>query len=399
MKEKGFSNFISLLIILALNGILLSFVFSAGVFMKTALHREWLTKSRVFQEKSLKKILEEWMGKVYKCDNIEKILEKISRKGKDEIFNFETSLDFEILKNTEKEITFKFIANSKTWRRKYESKSKIMGEGKIFKENVNLSLFPLLIEYGESLQKLNLHSSLLPKEIFTFPFTIKLNLGYEFKENIKNLKEKIIYFDSLEEPILFINQDVEKIEFQREFNFQIISIISNGREARLRIGKENSIFEGHGGLVLSKPCKLILVNGKIDSITSAEENILIPALNLTIIASGPIKIEKTIDGSNSLLGICSTGFDLTNGEERESSIKISSQVNSLRASLLSMDRIEIEEALTLKGSLQTKKLICKKLEIFIQDYLVSGLNPSFYPLTEENSFFIGKLNIQEWREE
>lgn len=400
MKEKGFSNFISLLAILALNGVILSFVFSAIVFMKTSFNREWSTRSRVFQERKLKEILEDWTGKVYEGDNIEKIFERISKKGKEGDFNFENFLDFEILKEEEKEISFKFIASSRTWKGRYESISKIEGESKLFKGSINLSLFPLLIESSDSFQEVNLNSCLIPKEVFSFPFSIKLNLRDEVKESIKNSEEDIIYFDSLEEPILFINRDVEKIEFQREFNSQILSIFSSGKEVRLRIFKEGSIFEGYsGGLVLSRPCKLILINGKIDSITSEGNNVLIPALDLTIIASGPIKIEKPIDGANSLLGICSTGFNLINGEEGEAFIKISKETSSLRASLLSMGRIEIEGELILKGSLQAKNLIGKKLEIFVQDYLVSGINPSFYPLTEQNSLFIGKLNIEEWREE
>lgn len=242
-------------------------------------------------------------------------------------------------------------------------------------------------------------SKFLPKEIFSSPISFYLNLKEELKEKIKNCGEGIFYFDSLEEPALFINQDVEKIEFKKEFDFQVVEFSTNGKKTSLRIGNGSSFFENYDGtLMISRPCKLVLVNGEIKSIVSSEDNVLISGLDLTIISSGPLKIEKSIDGGNSLLGICSTGLDILNGEEREGSIKISPEVNSIRASLFSAGTIEIERGITLKGSLQAKNLRCENLRIFVQDYLVSGLNPTFYPLTMEDSIFIGKLNIEEWRE-
>lgn len=400
MKERGFSNFISLLIILALHGLILSFVFSVGTYLKTSLHREWMIKRRTFQEKSLKEMIEKWMEKTYKYDDSDRIFEGILNRGKDEDFNFETSIEFKKIEEWEKETTFRFLAFSRVWRGRQESRTTVEGEVRLFKGSISLSLFPLLLESQDSLDGVAVLSKLLPKGKFSFSLSFNLNLKEELKEKIKNCGEGIFYFDSLEEPVLFLNQDVEKIEFRKEFDFQIVDITSNGKKSSLRIDKGSSIFESYDGILKnSKPCKLILVNGEIESITSSEDDVLISGIDLTIISSGQIKIEKSIDGENSLLGICSIGFDILNGEKRESSIKISPNVNSIRASLFSAESIEIEGYLTLKGSLQTKNLKVKGLKILAQDYLVSGFAPTFYPLTSGESIFIGKLNIYEWREE
>ncbi len=400
MKEKGFSNFISLLIILSLHGVILSFVLTIGIFLKTSLLREWMLKSRAFQEKSLKELLVSWTEKIYEFEDEDKVFEKVLMKGKEEDFNYETFLEFEKLKESGCEIPFIFLASSRTWRGKYESKTVIKGESKFFRGNIPLSLFPLAIESIDSAKEINIFSNLLPKERFPFPISILLNFSEELIEKIKNSGEGIFYFDSLEKPVLFFNQDVEKIEFGREIDFQILNIISMGKQVSLRIGNNGSIFQNYDGkLINSEPCKLILINGKVESISSKEENVLIPSLDLTIISSGSIKIETSIEGANSLLGICSIGFDIINGEERESFIKITQNANSIRASILSAGNIETEGDLFIKGSLQAKRIEGKKIKIFVQDYLVSGLNPTFYPLTAENNFFIGKLNIEEWREE
>jgi hypothetical protein len=399
LKEKGFSNFISLLIILALHEVIMSFVFSTGVFLKTSLNREWTSKSRSFQEKSLKETIEKWMEKAYSSDDIDKIFEKVVNRGKDGDFNFETSIEFKKIEELEKEILFSFSALSRTWRGRRESKTILEGELRLFKGKLPLSLFPLLLDSQDSLSRVKIISKFLPKEIFSSSISFYLNLREEVKEKIKNCGEGIFYFDSLEEPALFINQDVEKIEFRKEFDFQVVDFNSKGEEFSLRIGNGGSVFENYDGTLKSpRPCKLVLVNGEIKSILSSEDNVLISGLDLTLISSGPLKIEKSIDGENSLLGICSTGFDILNGEERESSIKISSDVKSIRASLFSAGTIEIERGITLRGSLQAKNLRCENLKIIVQDYLVSGLNPTFYPLTLEDSIFIGKLNIEEWRE-
>ncbi len=172
------------------------------------------------------------------------------------------------------------------------------------------------MESQDSLNGVEVISKFLPEEKFSFSISFNLNLKEELKEKIKNCGEGIFYFDSLEEPALFFNQDVEKIEFRKEFDFQIVDFISNGKKVSLRIGNGNSVFESYDGtLKSSKPCRLILVNGKIESITSSEDYVLISGIDLTIISSAHIKIEKSIDGENSLLGICSTGFDILNGEQ------------------------------------------------------------------------------------
>lgn len=399
MKERGFSNFMSLLIILALHGLILSLVFSTGIYLKTSLHRERMIKSRALQEKKLKEIIEKWMEKTYKSDNSERIFERILNIGKEGDFNFETSIEFKRMEEGKKEILFRFLAISRVWKGRQESRTIVEGGARLFKGSIPLSLFPLLLESQEFLNGVEVISKFLPKGKFSFPICFNLNLKEELKEKIKNCGECIFYFDSLEEPLLFFNQDVEKIEFRKEFDLQIVDITSNGKKSSLRIGNESSVFESYDGtLKNSRPCRLILVNGKIESITTTEDDVLISGIDLTIISSAHVRIEKSIDGENSLLGICSTGFDILNGEERESSIKISPDVNSIRASLFSAGSIEIEGELSLKGGLQTKNLKCKALRIFAQDYLVSGFAPAFYPLTSEESIFIGKLNIEEWRE-
>lgn len=400
MKEKGFSNFISLLIILSLHGVILGFVFSTGLFVKSCLHREWTIKGRAFQEKSIKEIIEEWMDRASKIEDTAKIFEKISKKGKDGDFNFETILKFEELEGYGNVIPFRFTAISTTVRGKYESKTLLEGEGRFFKGGIPLSIFPILSESKDSLSEAKVFSHLLPKEKFSFPFSINLNFNDELKEKIKDSSEGIFYFDSLEEPVLFFNGNVDRIEFAREFDFQVVNIIFDGKKVSLRIGKGSSIFQNYdGALISSKQCKLIIINGKIESINSSEDYVLIPCLDLTIISSGSINIEKSIDGANSLLGICSVGFDLISGEEKESFIRISQNVCSIHASLLSAGNIEIEGELIVKGSLQAKKINFKNLKIFVQDYLISGINPAFYPSSAEDSIFIGKLNIEEWREE
>ncbi len=400
MKEKGFSNFISLLITLSLHGVILSFVLTTGIFLKTSLYREWMVRSRTFQEKSIKEVIGSWAEKIYEFEDTDKIFEKVSRKGKEGNFNFETSLEFEKLKESGNEILFSFLTTSKTWRERNESKTVLKGKSKFFKGKIPLSLFPLLVESNDSAVEASVFSNLLPKESFSFPISIVLNFSEELIEKIKNSGEGIFYFDSLEKPVLFFNQDVEKIEFGREFDFQVLNIISTGKQVSLRIGTNGSIFYSYDGkLINSQPCKFILINGKIESISSSIDNVLISFLDLTIISSGHIKIATSIDGANSLLGICSVGFDIINGEERESFIKISQNVNSIKASIFSAGRVETESNLFIKGSLQAKKLEGKNIKIFVQDYLVSGINPTFYPLTAENAFFIGKLNIEEWREE
>lgn len=400
MKEKGYSNFISLLIILSLHGVILSFVFSTGLFTKSCLHREWALKGRALQEKSIKEIIEEWMEKASEIEDPAKILEKILKKGKEGDFNLETILEFEEMEECGRGIPFKFTAISKTNRGKYESKTLLGGEGRFFKGNIPLSLFPILLESQDSLSEVRVFSYLLPKEKFSIPLSVNLNFNDELKDKIKKSGEGIFYFDSLKEPALLFNGNVDRIEFSREFDFQIVNIISDGKKVSLRIGDGSTIFENYDGkLISSKQCKLVIINGKIESITSSEDDILIQGLDLTIISSGPINIEKSIDGANSLLGICSVGFDMVNGEEKESFIRISQNVGSIRASLLSAGEIKIEGELIVKGSLQAKKINFKNLRIFVQDYLISGINPTFYPLTLENTIFIGKLNIEEWREE
>ncbi|MGQ9619018.1 MAG: hypothetical protein ACUVUG_08690 [Candidatus Aminicenantia bacterium] len=400
MKEKGFSTFLFLLIVLALHGAILTFIFSTGLFLRTSLYREWMAKSRNFQEGCIKKVMEEFIKKLSEEEDFQKIFElKIIERGKDENLFFETNLELEELEQSQNFVPFKFLIKTKTWKGRYESKSTIEGKGKVFKGRLPFSLFPLLSESVDS--EIEVISPLLPKNKFipsSLAFSLLIN--EELREKIKESGEGIFYFHSLEEPVLFINQDAEKIVFSKELNSQLIKLESRGKEVSLKIDKYGAVFQNFDGtLINSKPCKLILVNGKINLIYSTEKSVLIPGLDLTIISSDSIKIENSLEGENSLVGICSTGIDIVNGEEKEGLIKISQNASSVCVSLFSGGRIDLEGDLIIKGSLQCKNLNSKNLKIIAQGYLLSGKSPSFYPITSEEKIFIGKLEINEWREE
>ncbi len=402
MKERGFSTISSLLIVFAMNAVILSFVLTTGIFLKSSLHRDWMVKSRSFQEKSIKEILEIWFCKIKDMESYEKFFESgFSEKGKEKDFYFETTLSIEKSEQVQEAIPFKFSVTSRTFRGNRESRTIAEGEGKLFSGQLPFSLFPLFVEVSDFSSDVKIISGLLPKAQFSsLPFSLKLNLSDEIKEKIERSGEGIFYFDFLDFAVLFVNQDVEKIHFSREWDFQWITLRSEGKEVSLRMGRESSIFKNsEGELISSKPCKLIMINGKIDSISSSFENVLISGIDLTIISSGSIKIDSSIDGENSLLGICSVGLDILSGEEREGYIKISERAVSIRASLLACGKgIEIEGDLIVKGSIHAKRIQFKNLTIITQEYLLSGLSPTFYPLTSEEMFFIGQLNILDWRE-